>query len=296
MKKYSYYPGCSSDSSGKGLGLSVRAIAQPLEMELKEIEGWTCCGSTPYGSTDEEESFLINARNLAIAEKNGLDLVTPCSSCYVVLSRANDYIKTHDKFRKEVNEALAEIGLEFKGTVRVRLLPEVIFHDVTPESIAKKVQRNLNGLKVASYYGCQMVRPLGFESSEAPESLDKIVAGLGGQPVNFPMKNRCCGSSLIIPEEDMAVGLVNKIIANAAENGAECIITPCPLCQNNLDAYQGRVNSKFGANYNIPVLFVTQLIGLALGINPKSLGFDTNIVSTKKVLDHVLAQGVKSGT
>ncbi|MBN1366883.1 MAG: CoB--CoM heterodisulfide reductase iron-sulfur subunit B family protein [Dehalococcoidales bacterium] len=296
MKQYSYYPGCSSDSSGKGLGLSVRAIAQPLEMELNEIEGWTCCGSTPYGSTDEEESFLINARNLAIAEKTGLDLVTPCSSCYVVLSRANDYIKTHDKFKREVNEALAEIGLEFKGTMRVRLLPEVISHDVMPEGIAQKTKHNLNGLKIASYYGCQMVRPLGFESPENPESLDKIVTALGGQPVNFPMKNRCCGSSLIIPEEDMAVGLVNKIIANAAENGAECITTPCPLCQNNLDAYQGRVNSKFGANYNIPVLFVTQLIGLALGINPASLGFNTNIVSTKNVLDHVLAQGVKSGT
>lgn len=296
MKQYTYYPGCSSDSSGKGLGLSVRAIAKPLDIELKEMENWTCCGSTPYGSTDEEEAILIAARNLAIAEKTGLDLVTPCSSCYVVLSRANNYLQTHDKFKKKVNEALAEIGLEFKGTIRVRLLPEVIFHDVTPEVIASKVQRNLNGLKVASYYGCQMIRPLGFESPENPESLDKIVAGLGGQPVNFPMKNRCCGSSLIIPEEDMAVGLVNKIIANAAENGAECFITPCPLCQNNLDAYQGKVNSKFGANYNIPVLFVTQLIGLALGIAPSSLGFNTNIVSPKKVLDHVLAQGVKSGT
>ena len=296
MKQYSYYPGCSSDSSGKGLGLSAQAIAKPLEMELKEIEGWTCCGSTPYGSTDEEEAFLINARNLAIAEKTGLDLVTPCSSCYVVLSRANSYIQTHDKFKKEVNEALAEIGLEFKGTTRVRLLPEVIFHDITPEVIAQKAKFNLNGLKVASYYGCQMIRPLGFDNPESPESLDKIVAALGGQPVNFPMKNRCCGSSLIIPEEDMAVGLDNKIIANAAENEAECIITPCPLCQNNLDAYQGRVNSKFGANFNIPVLFVTQLIGLTLGIDPASLGFNTNIMSPKKVLDHVLAQGVKSGT
>lgn len=296
MKQYAYFPGCSSGGSGKGLGLSVKAITKSLDIELKELANWTCCGSTPYGSTDEEESFLINARNLAIAEKTGLDLVTPCSSCYVVLSRANDYIKTHDKFRKEVNEALSEIGLEFKGTTRVRLLPEVIYHDVTTEFLAQKVQRNLNGLKVASYYGCQMLRPAGFESTEAPESLDKIIVSLGGQPVEFPMKNRCCGSSLVIPKEELAVGLIRKIIGNAVENGAECINTVCPLCQTNLDAYQSRVNSSFKTGYNIPVLYVTQLIGLALGINPSSLGLETNIISPKKVLDHVLAQGVKSGT
>ena len=296
MKQYAYFPGCSADSSGKGLGLSVRAVAKPLEMELLELDDWTCCGSTPYGSTNEEESFLIGARNLAIAEKTSLDLVTPCSSCYVVLARANNYLKEHESFKKQVNQALAEVGLEFKGTIRVRLLPEVLFHDVTPEGIAKKVQRSLNGLKVASYYGCQMVRPLGFESTENPQSLDKIVESMGGAPVNFPLKNRCCGSSTIIPEENMAVGLISKIITNAAENEAECIITPCPLCQTNLDAYQSRVNSKFGTKFNLPVLFVTQLIGLALGIDSLSLGLNTNIVSPKKVLDHVLAQGVNSGT
>jgi heterodisulfide reductase subunit B len=295
VKQYAYFPGCSSDGSGKGLGLSVRAVAKPLDMELIELENWTCCGSTPYGSTAEEESILIAARNLAIAEKTGLDLVTPCSSCYVVLNHANNYLKEHEDFRKQVNQALAEVGLEFKGQLRVRLLAEVLFHDITPEGIAQKVQRNLNGLKVASYYGCQMLRPAGFESTEAPESLDKIMESLGAQAMPFPLKNRCCGSSLIIPEENMAVGLIRKIIANAAENGAECINTVCPLCQTNLDAYQSRVNSKFGTKFDLPVLFVTQLIGLALGIDSMSLGFNTNIVSLKKVLEHVLT-GVKSGT
>ena len=296
MKKYVYFPGCSSDATGKGLGISVRAVAQPLDMELLELENWTCCGSTPYSSTAEEESILVAARNLAIAEKTGLDLVTPCSSCYVVLNHANNYLKEHEDFRKQVNQALAEVSLEFQGKLRVRLLPEVLYHDITPEGIAAKVQRNLNGLKVASYYGCQMLRPAGFESTENPQSLDKMVESMGGTSVTFPMKNRCCGSSLVIPDENLALGLTHKIIANAAENGAACIITPCPLCQTNLDAYQSRVNSKFGTNFNIPVLFVTQLIGLALGIDTLSLGLNTNIVSPKKVLDHVLTQGVKSGT
>ena len=296
MKQYAYFPGCSSDATGKGLELSVRAVAKSLDMELFELEDWTCCGSTPYPSTAEEESILIAARNLALGEKTGLDLVTPCSSCFDVLTNANTYLKEHEDFKKQVNQALAEVSLEFKGTLRIRLIPEVLFHDVTPEGIAAKVQHNLNGLKVASYYGCQMLRPAGFESTEAPESLDKIVTSMGGEAVPFPLKNRCCGSSLIIPDENLALGLTHKIIANAVENGAACIITPCPLCQTNLDAYQSRVNSKFGTNFNIPVLFVTQLIGLALGIDKLSLGLNTNIVSPQKVMDHVLAQGVKSGT
>lgn len=296
MRRYSYFPGCSSDGSGKGLGLSVKAIAVPLDMELIELEDWTCCGSTPYGGTDEEEAMLAAARNLAIAEKTGLELVTPCSSCYVVLNRANEYLKAHEPFTKEVNQALAEVGLEFKGTSRVRLLPEVIYHDVTLSVIAAKVTQNLNGLQVASYYGCQMLRPAGFENSENPKSLDDIVTALGGQPVPWQLKNRCCGGSLVIAEESAALGLMRKILENAAENGAECLITPCPLCQTNLDAYQGRVNETYHTKFNLPVLYLSQLIGLSLGLDIISLGLNTNIVATRQVIDRIRTQGVQSGT
>jgi len=298
VKNYSYFPGCSSEATAKGLGLSVQAIAKTLDMELIELENWTCCGSTPYGSLSEREAILVAARNLALAEKTGLDMVTPCSSCFVTLYGANLRLKQHPQLMGEVNEALAIINLEYHGEVRVRHLIEVVFNEVTPEVITSKVKRSLNGLKVAPYYGCQMVRPdYGFDDPEFPQSLDILVNSLGGEAVPYPLKNRCCGGSLIISEEGLALGLIRKLLENAVENGAQCIITPCPLCQTNLDAYQSRVNSKFKAHYNLPVLFTSQLIGIALGIDPISLGLNTNIVSPSKMLDYIykVKQGVESG-
>ncbi len=299
MKYYSYYPGCSSEATAKGLGLSAQAIAKPLEIELIELEDWTCCGSTPYGSLDKLESVPVAARNLALAEKTGLDLVTPCSSCFITLYGANLQLKQSSRLMRQVNEALAAVNLEYHGNVRVRHLTEALVKDVTPEVIASKVQHRLNGLKVAPYYGCQLVRPdYGFDNPESPQSLDRLVASLGAEAVPYPLKNRCCGGSLIISEEDMALELIRKLLDNAVENGAQCITTPCPLCQTNLDAYQSRVNSRFKTNFNLPVLFVTQLIGLALGIDAKSLGLNTNIVSPGPLLDHIVKsrQEVESGT
>ncbi len=299
MKYYSYYPGCSSEATAIGLELSNQAIAKPLEIELIELEDWTCCGSTPYGSLDRTESVLVAARNLALAEKTGFDLVTPCSSCFITLYGANLQLKENPRLMKRVNEALAAVSLEYHGKVRVRHLIEVLVNDVTPEVISAKVQQPLNGLKVAPYYGCQLVRPdYGFDNPESPRSLDRLVASLGAEAVPFPLKNRCCGGSLIISDESLALRLIRKLLENAAENGAECIVTPCPMCQINLDAYQSRVNSQFKTSFSIPILFVSQLIGLALGIESRSLGLNTNIVSPNRVLDRIarVSQEVGSGT
>jgi len=298
VKYYAYYPGCSSEATAIGLELSNQAVAKPLEIELIELEDWTCCGSTPWGSLDRQESVLVAARNLALAEKTGLDLVTPCSSCFITLYGANLQLRENPRLRERVNEALSVANLRYSGGVRVRHLTEVLVNDVTPDVISSKVQQPLNGLKVAPYYGCQLVRPdYGFDNPESPQSLDRLVASLGAEAVPFPLKNRCCGGSLIISNESLALGLIHKLLENAAEAGAECIITPCPLCQINLDAYQSRVNGRFKTNFNLPVLFVTQLIGLALGIESKSLGLDTNIVSPGRVLDRVakVSQEVGSG-
>ena len=299
MKYYSYYPGCSSEATAVGLQLSNQAIAKPLEIELIELEDWTCCGSTPYGSLDRTESVMVAARNLALAEKTGFDLVTPCSSCFVTLYGANLQLKENPRLMKRVNEALAVVSMEYHGKVGVRHLTEVLVNDVTPEVISAKVQQPLNGLRVAPYYGCQLVRPdYGFDNPESPRSLDRLVASLGAEAVPFPLKNRCCGGSLVISDESLVLGLIRKLLENAAENGAECIVTPCPMCQINLDAYQSRVNSRFKTNFNIPILFVTQLIGLALGIKSRSLGLDRNIVSPGRMLDRIarVSEEVGSGT
>ncbi len=285
MRYYAYYPGCSADATAVGLGLSTQAIAKPLDMALKELEDWTCCGSTPYGSLDELESIVVAARNLALAEKTGLDLVTPCSSCFVTLTKTDLHLKENKQLMGQVNEALAVANLGYHGDVRVRLLLEVLVNEITPEVIATKVKQPLNGLKVAPYYGCQEARPdYGFDNPEFPQSLDHIVESLGAEAVPYPLKNHCCGGALVISEEDLALELMHKLLANAVKNGAECIVTPCPLCQTNLDAYQSRVNSKFKTNYHLPILFFTQLIGVALGLNEKELGLKTNVVPVEKVL------------
>ncbi len=288
MRRYTYYPGCSTEATATGLELSTQAIAKSLDIELIELEDWTCCGSTPYGSLDKLESIPVAARNLALAEKSGLDLVTPCSSCFVTLHGANLELKNNPRLMEQVNEALAVVNLEYHGEVRVRHLTEVLVNDVTPEVIASRVRQGLNGLKVAPYYGCQLVRPdYGFDDPESPQSLDRLVESLGAEAVPYPLKNRCCGGSLIISEENLALSLLNKLLGNAVDNGAQCIVTPCPLCHINLDAYQSRVNSKFKTDYHLPVLFVTQLIGLALGIEAQALGLNTNIVSPGPVLSHI---------
>jgi len=284
-KYYTFYPGCSAEATAAGLFLSTQAIAKPLDMKLMELEDWTCCGSTPYGSLDGLESVAVATRNLALAEKTGFDLVTPCSSCFVTLAKANLQLKENPLLMSQVNEALAVANLEYHGDVRVRLLMEVLFNDITPEVIATKVKQPLSGLKVAPYYGCQEARPnFGFDDPEDPQSLERLLESLGAEAVPYPLKNHCCGGALVISEEDLALDLMRKLLANAVENGAQCLATPCPLCQTNLDAYQSRVNSKFKTNYSLPVLFITQLMGIAFGLNNQELGLKTNIVPVDTVL------------
>lgn len=284
MKYYTYYPGCSAEATAAPLGVSIAPVAKKLDMELAELEDWNCCGSTPYWSVDKLEAAAMATRNLALAEKRGFDLVTPCSNCFVILHETNNHLKKLPDFKEKVDKALAAGKMKYNGGVKVRHLAEVLYTDITPDGIAAKVTKPLKGLKVGAYYGCQLVRPDGFDDPESPHSLDEIITSLGADAVDWEMKARCCGSSLVMPEQEVALGLVNKLLRNATEHGAECLITPCPLCQINLDAYQSVVNSQFKTNYNIPVLFVTQLIGVAMGIPAKELALSGNIVSPMKVL------------
>lgn len=286
MKYYSYFPGCSSsEGTAVAYGLSTQAIASVLGMELIELEDWNCCGSTPYGSTDELEAVCIAARDLALAEKTGLDLVTPCSSCYTTLNRVNSLLREYPELKGKADECLAAAGLKYQGEVKVRHLFEVIYNDIGLKVIESKVVNPLRGLRVAPYYGCQLVRPEpGFDNPNNPQSLDHLIVSLGAELVPFPLKDGCCGGALIIPEPDLALGLIHKLLESAASNGAQCIVTVCPLCQTNLDAYQDMVNRKFRTKYNLPVLFFTQLLGLALGVEPKALALDKSIVSAEAVL------------
>ena len=286
MRYYTYFPGCSSSHGGtKAYDWSAQAVAKALDVETIELEDWNCCGSTPSISLDELASFCCAARNLALAEKRGLDMVTPCSACYVILNRTNSYLKVYPKLKAKVGECLAAGNLEYHGTVKVRHILDIFVNDIGYDAIRSRVKRNLGGLKVAPYYGCQIVRPRpSFDHPEFPQSLDKLIANLGGKPVSFPLKSRCCGGSLVISEERFALDLIRKLLDCAVSNGAECMVTVCPLCQTNLDVYQSPVNKRLKTNFNLPILFFTQLMGLAFGLGDEELGLKTNMVSPKEVL------------
>lgn len=277
--KYAYYPGCSLEKTQRGYDESVRAVFKALGQELVEIDDWNCCGATMYMSVKETVSLAVSARNLALAESMGLDILAPCSSCFTVLLKTNRILNEIPEMHRDVNEALAEGGLTYNRKTRVRHPVDVLMNDIGLEAIRSKLQKNLNGLKIAPYYGCQIVRPdKTFDDRENPVLLDHMFEACGGEAVYFPMKVRCCGGMLMTTFEDTALNLNKDLLACAVENGAEVIVTTCPLCHFNMEAYQGKINKMFGTKFNIPILYFTQLLGIALGLEPKSLGLDSSFI------------------
>jgi heterodisulfide reductase subunit B len=272
--KYTYYPGCSVLATAKHYQQSIDAVAGPLDIELEELDDWNCCGATAYMSVKELMSFAISARNLALAEGLHRDLVTPCSACYTVLNKTNQYFAEYPELRKKLGQTLEAAGLSYSGNVRVRHILDVVVNDVGNEKLASLVKRPLEGLRVAPYYGCQIVRPgTDFDDPDDPQCMDRMIETLGATSVEYSMKAKCCGASLMGTQENLALRLCKNLLLEAEKNGAQCLITLCPLCQMNLDVYQSKVNRHFKTRFNIPVLYFTQLIGLAFAIPAKKLGF-----------------------
>ncbi len=277
---YAYYPGCSLESSSKCYDWSTRYVFKALGQELQEIEDWNCCGATMYMSIKETISLVFSARNLALAEGLKADLVAPCSSCYTILNKTNKILKENFVLKAKVDQSLKRDGLKYNLTVNVRHPLDVLVNDIGLDKIRAKIVRPLKGLKIAQYYGCQIVRPYGFfDDRENPVTMDRLFEALGGESVYFPMKVRCCGGMLMTTYPDVALKLNKEIIECATEGGAGCLVTTCPLCQINLDAYQGKINKKFGTAFKMPTLFFTQLLAFALGANRDQIGFGQNLVS-----------------
>jgi len=276
---YSYYPGCSLEASAKGYDESVKYVFSELGHELIEIDDWNCCGATYYMATKETISLVISARNLAIAEKQGMDIIAPCSSCYTILYKTNHILKNNRILREKVNQALRKVGLEYNLNVEVRHPLEVLVNDVGIDTIASKAKISLGGLKIAQYYGCQIVRPeRGLDDKDDPQMMDNLCKALGAENVYFPMKTQCCGGMLMTTYPDVGLGLNKKLLECAKENSADIIITTCPLCQINLEAYQNKINKKFETDFKIPVLFFTQIVGHALGGSPRELGLNRSLI------------------
>jgi heterodisulfide reductase subunit B len=284
--EYSYFPGCSLEVTAKPYDASVRAVSRVLDIKLNELEDWNCCGATSYISIRELVSFAISARNLAIAEKKGKDLVTVCPACYTVLNKANINMQKKEDIKKTVDEALATANLKYDGTVKVRHLLDVIVNDVGLKRISPKVKKRLEGLKIAPYYGCQISRPHGtFDDPEFPMTMDNLFSALGAEVVNFPMKAQCCGGMLMTTEPEGSLKLIKNLLQCAQDNKAELIITACPLCEINLEGYQNKVNKKFKTNFSIPAIYFSQLLGVALGLSKEELFIGKELVSAEKILD-----------
>jgi heterodisulfide reductase subunit B len=286
MKKYAYFPGCSLEKMALSYHLSAIETTRKLGVELKELEDWNCCGATTYFHVDELLAYTLSARNLAMAEKEGLDLVAPCSACYKNSYFTNVYLQEDPELAEHVNFALEEDGLQYSGTISVKHLIEVFVHEVGLEEVKSKVTQPLNGLRVAPYYGCQIVRPKkNGEDVEQPQFFEDLLSAIGADPVEYyPLKIYCCGGSLILTSRRAALNMVRNLLQTAVDQGADVIATACPLCQVNLECYQNQVNQEFGTDLSVPVMYFTQLVGLAMGIDQKSLGIGKELVSATPAL------------
>jgi heterodisulfide reductase subunit B len=277
--KYAYYPGCSLEKTQRGYDESVREVFKALGQQLIEIDDWNCCGATMYMSVKETVSLAVSARNLALAEKMHLDILAPCSSCYTILMKTNRILSEIPAVHKDVNEALAEGGLSYAGKTRIRHPLDVLMNDIGIEAISGKLRRPLTGLKIAPYYGCQIVRPdKSFDDREDPRLMDRLFARCGAEMVYFPMKVRCCGGMLMTTFEETALRLIRDLLHCAAESGADLVTTTCPLCHMNLEAYQDKINHTYGTSYNMPIVYFTQLLGIAMGLPPASIGLDSSFI------------------
>lgn len=291
--RYGYYPGCSLERNAAAYHISALAVAASLGLELKEIDDWNCCGATEYLALNQTAAYALIARNLALAASNGGpgQLVAPCSACYLNLRKTDKVLAEHPQIAGRVNEALAAGGLAYRpGTLRVRHLLDVFINDVGAETLAARAVKPLTGLRVAPYYGCMIVRPEfhdPLDDPEYPTSLDRLLAALGAEVVDYPYKAHCCGGHMTQISEATGFEMIRRLVYGADRVKADLIATLCPMCQLNLDGFQGAMNRHFSTSYRMPVLYFTQLIGLALGLEAAALGIGQELVSAEAALQKI---------
>ena len=275
--RYVYYPGCSLKSTGSPYEASVLALFKALGLPLTELHGWNCCGATSYMSVDETSALALAARNLALAQSEDaseeVQFVAPCSACFLVHTKVQESMHKGTWQARVVEEALFASGLVYHGRVHVRHPLDVLVNDIGLERLTAAVTRPLKGLKVACYYGCQVARPYPVAGDKHdPTMMDDLLRAAGAETLEWPLKARCCGGSLSGTIESAGLGLSHIILHEAKKRGADVIATACPLCQFNLECYQGRIGRRFGDQVVQPVAYFTQLLGRAMGIPDRELG------------------------
>lgn len=285
--KYSYYPGCSLHSSAKEFDLSTKVVMKELGIELEELQDWSCCGGSIAGGVDHNIGMALAARNVVLAQNQNQDLLAACSGCYNKSAKAAQALENEQE-RAKITSILTDMGMSVSNQkIKVRNVVDVLANDL---DISSRIKKPLKGLKVACYYGCLLTRPAditGWDSPVFPMSLDKLAQKCGAEVVDFRSKTKCCGGPILIPQEKVAFEMTKQLLDEAKSLDADCIILACPLCANNLELRQPDIENYYNVNYNLPILYITELIGLALGIKPRKLGLDKHLVSTKPVLAKV---------
>jgi heterodisulfide reductase subunit B2 len=289
-KQYSFYPGCSSQkgASSSNYLTSTNSMCKYLDIQLNEIPDWNCCGaSIGYAGGGELPRLALSARNIALSEKHnaGQDVVATCAACWLATREAKERLDHSAQMKADANTALKEAGLVYNGTQKARHMVEVLIEDIGYEALGKGVKKPLKGIKFAGYVGCQTNRPFGVdgESFENPQYLDRMVETLGGEAVTYDQKVTCCGGALAFSEPEKAQKQIKDIIESAYDHGADMIVTPCPLCQANVEIYQGEVNKRYGTKFNIPVTYYSQLITVAYGGSASEAALDGQLIRATKL-------------
>ncbi len=290
-KEYSFYPGCSSQkaASASNYQVSVDSMCEVLDIKLNEIPDWNCCSaSIGYAGGGELPRLALSARNMAISEQAnpGQDIVATCAACWLATRETKERLLEDDQLMKETNEALAAAGLEYKAEQNVRHMVEVLIEDFGYDALGEKVTNPLDGIKIAGYVGCQTNRPFGIdgESFENPKYLDKLVETMGAEPVeNYDKKVSCCGGALAFSEPEKSQALIKDIIEAAYDGGADMIVTPCPVCQMNVEVYQDQINQKYNTKFEMPVVYYSTLMSVAYGKSAKEAGLDGQVIKARKL-------------
>jgi len=292
-KEYSFYPGCSSQkgASSSNYMVSVDSMCEELDIKLNHIPDWNCCAaSIGYAGGGELPRIALSARNIALSEEHnsGQDIVATCAACWLSTREASERLKEDEGLLAECNTALAEAGVKLKNETPIRHMVEVLLEDVGYEAVAEKVKKPLEGIKIAGYVGCQTNRPFGIagESFENPMYLDKLVETLGADSIpTYEKKVQCCGGALAFSEPDKSQEMIKGILESAYDNGADMIVTPCPVCQMNTEVYQNEINAKYGTKFDIPVVYYSQLMSVAFGRSAKDSALNGQIIKAKQLED-----------
>ena len=289
--RYALFVGCTIPVRARHYELSARRIASVFDIELVDMLEFTCCGF-PLGAISKRTSMLMAARNLSIAEEAGLNICTMCNACTSILSEVDWLIKNDPRMRDQIQSDLTQLGCNYTGGVQIKHFARVLYEDIGTDRLKASVDRDLGDLEFASHYGCHYLKPSefygGFDAPEDPQSLDALVSAVGASPANYANKRECCGGALLAIDENISLQMSRDKLECVKASGADAINLICPFCSVMYDDNQRRIEKTFGAEYNIPVLYYPQILGLAVGLEPKEVGLNMNRVNTTGLLAKIL--------